>query len=316
MEFSVAMDIAEKYFSDGPELSTNHSQLALAYRGQKNFPSAEKHFLSAISSAEQVLGKDDLRVSYLLGQLGGVYRDTKRCLDAVEVDERSLVVAEEALSPGSYETGVALNNLSLDYTCLEQHEKAAELNKRARPLLDLRPDHDQLLLTERPTVTQESRKIWRKDWEYRKWANKLNDTAQEYRKRKEYDKSEAAFMESMLIRKRYLGLEHPDVGWSHNNLGHLYNESGRYEDAEREILMALEIWKKSVGPNHKNIGTGLNNLATVRDSQGRYKESLDLYGQALPILLENYGPEHPWVLTAQDGYDRMLDKVNENRLCV
>ena len=58
IEFSVALDIAEKYFSGDPKLVGTHNWLAAAYRGQQNFPEAERHMHLALSYAEQDFGPE------------------------------------------------------------------------------------------------------------------------------------------------------------------------------------------------------------------------------------------------------------------
>ncbi len=49
-----------------------------------------------------------------------------------------------------------------------------------------------------------------------------------------------------------LGLDHPDVAQSLNNLALLYYAQGRYDVAEPLHKRALAIEEKALGPDHPN----------------------------------------------------------------
>ena len=55
------------------------------------------------------------------------------------------------------------------------------------------------------------------------------------------------FEESLAIRKKMLGEEHPDVADSLNNLASLYKNQGKYDEAEKMYNEALAIRKKMLG---------------------------------------------------------------------
>ena len=83
--------------------------------------------------------------------------------------------------------------------------------------------------------------------------------------------------QSLGIRKKALGPEHPDVATSLNNLAVLYSAQGLYAKAEPLYQRALAIWKKALGPEHPDVATSLNNLAALYQAQGRYAEAEPLY---------------------------------------
>jgi tetratricopeptide (TPR) repeat protein len=80
---------------------------------------------------------------------------------------------------------------------------------------------------------------------------------------KRYDEAEDLFERSLGIREKVLGLEHPKVAWSLNNLAQTYLVQGRYADAEPLYLRALAIWDKIPGQNHLGVASSLGNLGQL-----------------------------------------------------
>ena len=59
-----------------------------------------------------------------------------------------------------------------------------------------------------------------------------------------YEKAESLFNQSLEIRKRIFGLEHPDTASTLNNIGLLYESLGKYEDAEPLLKQSLDAKKE------------------------------------------------------------------------
>ncbi|RCJ23154.1 pilus assembly protein PilF [Nostoc sp. ATCC 43529] len=100
------------------------------------------------------------------------------------------------------------------------------------------------------------------------------------------------------IAKNRLGLEHPYVAASLNNLAELYRYTGRYDEAEPLYQQALELTKRLLGDDHPNVATSLNNLALLYESTGRYSEAEALSQQALELYKRLLGDNHPDVATS------------------
>jgi tetratricopeptide (TPR) repeat protein len=66
--------------------------------------------------------------------------------------------------------------------------------------------------------------------------------------------------ETLELRRRVLGEEHPDVAASLNNLAALYDDQGRYGEAEPLYVQALGILFQQLGQDHPNTQTGLGNF--------------------------------------------------------
>jgi len=55
---------------------------------------------------------------------------------------------------------------------------------------------------------------------------------------------------ALKIRIKVLGIEHPNVADSYNNIGLVYDSQGDYSNALKYLHKALNIRKKVLGDNH------------------------------------------------------------------
>ncbi|MEH1950266.1 MAG: tetratricopeptide repeat protein [Nostoc sp.] len=113
-----------------------------------------------------------------------------------------------------------------------------------------------------------------------------------------YQQAEPWLQQCEKVTKNRLGLEHPHVAASLNNLAGLYESTGRYSEAELLYQQALELAKRLLGDNHPHVATSLNNLAALYSSTGRYSEAEPLYQQALELAKRLLGDNHPHVATS------------------
>jgi tetratricopeptide (TPR) repeat protein len=107
--------------------------------------------------------------------------------------------------------------------------------------------------------------------------------------------------ESLAIRKKTLGEEHPDTATSYNNLAGLYESMGVYEKAEQLYLKALKIREEVLGEEHPNTATTYNNLAGLYESMGAYEKAEPLYLKDLKISEKVLGEEHPSTATTYNN---------------
>jgi tetratricopeptide (TPR) repeat protein len=99
-----------------------------------------------------------------------------------------------------------------------------------------------------------------------------------------YAQAQTWFEQCLVVCRKRLRKEHPDVAASLNNLAELYRNQGRYEQAEQRFKEALDIWEKVLGPEHPDVACSLNNLAELYREQGRYEQAESLHKRALDIL--------------------------------
>lgn len=99
--------------------------------------------------------------------------------------------------------------------------------------------------------------------------------------------------QTLKIREKVLGPEHPDTARSLNNLAMTYHQLGAYDQALPLLQRSLEIKEKKFGPDHPETAYSLNQLAMAYKRKGAYDQALSLYQRALQIYEKSRGPEHP-----------------------
>lgn len=111
--------------------------------------------------------------------------------------------------------------------------------------------------------------------------------------------AEQLFRRALGLQQRQLGMKHPEVAITLNNLSGLLLENNRVVEAEAPARRALEILDGSVGPEHVRSGLAASNLADVLMARGRPTEARKLYQRALTIFENRLGPAHQWTQDAR-----------------
>ena len=184
----------------------------------------------------------------------------ERDLHAIQEQQASLKKRQLSAAATSAELG-ALKNLQLSYAA------AATYYRQAAAVIP----HEEAL-------TQ---------------AEYLNEEGMAWYAAGQYVDAQTPLEHTLALREKILGLEHPDVALSLNNLAGLSQAQGRYGDAEPRYQRALAIREKALGPEHPDVALSLNNLAVLSHDQGRYAEAEPLHQRALAIREKALGPEHP-----------------------
>jgi tetratricopeptide (TPR) repeat protein len=141
-------------------------------------------------------------------------------------------------------------------------------------------------------------------------ARLINQLGIFYLSRAEWHRAEPLFRRSLVIGERGLGLEHPGLAASLNNLASLLQGTNRLAEAEPLMRRALAIGEKSLGPEHPTVAIHLNNLAELLRNTGRIAEAEPLIRRALAIGEKSLGLEHADVASYLDNLARLLKDTN------
>ena len=126
-----------------------------------------------------------------------------------------------------------------------------------------------------------------------------------------YPRAERLERQSLEIRQRVLGPEHPDTLDTMNSLASALADEGRSAEAEKLYRETLDIRRRVLGPEHPDTLKSMNNLATVLDDQGHFAEVEKLHRETLEIRRRVLGPEHPDTLVSMHNLANVLQ--NEGR---
>jgi CHAT domain-containing protein/Tfp pilus assembly protein PilF len=124
-------------------------------------------------------------------------------------------------------------------------------------------------------------------------ARKLNNQADQLYRSGRYAEAIPLAQQALAIDEKALGLEHPKVATSLNNLAMLYRNLRDYGKAEKLFRDSLAIYEKTLGPEHPNVAISLYNLALVYHELAHYTRAEPLYERSLAIREKRFGPEHP-----------------------
>ena len=77
-----------------------------------------------------------------------------------------------------------------------------------------------------------------------------------------FDEARKLHEQTLEIRRRILGPEHPDTLWSMNNLAIVLGEQGKHDEARKLLEQTLEIRRRILGPEHPDTLESMHNLAS------------------------------------------------------
>jgi tetratricopeptide (TPR) repeat protein len=93
-------------------------------------------------------------------------------------------------------------------------------------------------------------------------------------------KAKALYKRALVITKKTLGPDHPQVAVCLSNLAHYYLSVGDYCSAEPLLKKSLEIRERFLGSEHPDISINLYNQAMSYAAQNRFAEAHDLMYRA------------------------------------
>ena len=238
------------------------------YADLGDFDDAESLMLEALRIYEQEIGKRSAEVATTLHDLGmmktreGAYPESRSYYErALAIQEEFEATEPRALAQTVYHLGVIAFRQA-------DREIARTHFERACPLVEELGDEE---------------------WQ----ARCLEAFGALLRGEGKRDEARPLMEQSLEIRERVLGPEHPHVASSHSSLCVLKWQVAQFAAAERHCERALEIRKKSFEPGSHLVIGSLDEFATLLRFQGRFAEAEGLLEQALEhIRLRR--PEDRW----------------------
>lgn len=104
--------------------------------------------------------------------------------------------------------------------------------------------------------------------------------------------------QTVTLREKAFGPEHPDVAAACHILGAMYLDRGRFADAEPILQRALLIRTSVLGPGHREVVLTTVDLAEAYAAQGRYADAEHLTRQLLALAQGPSGRDRPDVAAA------------------
>jgi serine/threonine-protein kinase len=118
---------------------------------------------------------------------------------------------------------------------------------------------------------------------------------------KQYDRAEPLFRETLALRERVLGDDHPDVAWTRYNFAYLLMEEQKYEEAA-QVAQTLLAQRGSILPDsHPTVAATLQVLGRVRMAQDRVADAAPLLEESLTLRRKSLPPDH-WLLALGESF--------------
>ncbi len=105
--------------------------------------------------------------------------------------------------------------------------------------------------------------------------------------------AEPHLVESLAIRRRVLGDEHPNTLNSISHMGRVLHSQGKYEEAMPYHLEALEGLRRVLGDEHPDTLDSIGSMGNLLVRQGKYDEAMRYYVESLETMRRVLGDEHP-----------------------
>lgn len=112
---------------------------------------------------------------------------------------------------------------------------------------------------------------------------------------KNYDESLKSFQESLNIRRRILGDNHPSVAESLGFLGEVYRNQNDYEQALIELTKAVTIQEQILPPNSLDLAATYDSLGLTYRALAIYDIALQFFNKTLQIRQETLPSDHPQI---------------------
>jgi tetratricopeptide (TPR) repeat protein len=190
--------------------------------------------------------------------LGILYKQQTRLVEAEQIYQRALQGSEKAWGPDHTETLDIVNNLGVLYSDQGKLVEAEQMYQRA---------------------LQGKEKAWGPD--HIETLNTVNNLGVLYSDQGKLVEAEQMYQRALQGREKAYGLDHIETLATVNNLGVLYKYQGKPVEAEQMYQRALQGFEKAWGLDHIETLDTVNNLGILYRDRGKLVEAEQMYQRAL-----------------------------------
>jgi hypothetical protein len=114
-----------------------------------------------------------------------------------------------------------------------------------------------------------------------------------YESLEQYAKATPLYEESLNLRVKAFGIDHPAVAQSMNNLAGMRFRQGKHDEAIGLYERSRDIKIKLYGSESIDVAESLNNIAVLHMAGGKLASAVHYQEQAVSMLQKILGPDHP-----------------------
>mgnify|MGYP000892001823 CR=1 FL=1 len=270
-----SIDIYKKYFGDTClQVAEGYHFQAIFHAGKGRPDRSADLDLKALEITTRVVGKDDVRVSNILLNLGlwltGI--DTEKALEYLD---ECLRVRIKNYGANHTEVASVYSNISQIYREKQDNFKAIEYQLKGLSILEAQPKADSIAI-----------------------ASAYSSLGNVYGNIRQYDKVNYYYEKALAIRLAVLPPKHGDILRTYSNFGSWLLEQGRYDEALEYNMKALNLRLDALKPGHQDIATSYNNLGLVLDKIGQTDSAITCFRRAIDIRVRKLRANHPRIGSA------------------
>ncbi|USP82006.1 hypothetical protein yc1106_09280 [Curvularia clavata] len=225
---------------------------------------ATRHDQSIIKGMVDVTGME-----WAVYNLGNLYADQGKLVEAEKMYKRALRGEEESLGPNHTSTLDMVNNLGILYVKQGKLVEAEKVYERA-----LRGNEEAFGLNHTSTLAT------------------VNNLGILYVSQGKLAEAEKMYERALQGYEEAFGLNHTSTLATVNNLGILYVSQGKLAEAEKMYERALQGYEEALGFHHTSKLDTVNNLGNLYVEQGKLVEAEKMYERALRGNEEAFGSNH------------------------
>jgi tetratricopeptide (TPR) repeat protein len=251
-----------------PDTLNSRNNLAAALSDRGEYQRAAQLHEQTLTVRERVLGPEHPDTLGSRNNLALALGDGGEYQRAAQLHEQTLAIRERVLGPEHPDTLKSRNNLALAFRDGGEYEQAAQLHEQTLAIRErvLGPEHpDTLNSRNNLALALGDRLTWRISALRALLA--LGDGG-------EYERVAQLHEQTLTVRERVLGAEHPDTLSSRNNLANVLRDLGEYERAAQLHEQTLTVRERVLGAEHPDTLSSRNNLAgALRRAQDERRRS-------------------------------------------
>jgi CHAT domain-containing protein len=323
-----ALAIREKLLGpDHLQTAFTLSLMSQIERGLSRFAQAEEAINRALAIRQKQLGNDHrltldtrLDLAHLLERMSQ-YPHAAQIFQQVLEARRRLSGEEHAL------TGDAYSGLGFCYMLMGEYAKARPALKRAVEILQKTRGEDHPLsctaslnlarLYSRVGDAAKAEPLFQKTLliEQRvrpggfQAARVMDGMVDFYLTRRDFPHAEQLCRDSLEIKRRILGEQHPDYHVTLDSLGSVYRAEGRYVEARDTFETTLKFARQTLGDDHLFVANLLCELGINAHDMNDDARATQMFTQELDVAKRLYRGDHP--ITARALFD-----LGSNQYCV
>jgi tetratricopeptide (TPR) repeat protein len=142
-------------------------------------------------------------------------------------------------------------------------------------------------------------------------ARDLHQLGELYRDEGRLRQAASSFEESLSLRQRGLGEDHPDTMASKIRLAGTLRQQGRLDEAQFLDECIIEARERLLGAEHVDTLSARADLAATLSLQGRLADALAVQDAVLDTYMRLFGPEHLLTLSARAARAELLLRRGE-----